>query len=361
MKHVKKYSYNTFLYRFLIICFFPVFILAGCGTTDFGEPVNLDGSWSSGGLEGIEVNVLEPDGDELLIGTKSGIFFLEENIITSLGLGDYDIRGAVRTGDGSQLVGVSRVDDDHPAIFRRQSGSSDWEPFQNNYGGDDELNYVYRLESTGKLSDTLFAQGCAARSYDGGKTWEPLSDTWNCSRTGLPVLLFIDSFHSSRVWMGGVTGTSQAYLFKSDDYGETWTNVSDGLSDNVEAVAYDVITHPDDSDMVLAGLGGAVAASNTVMKSRDGGESWETVIEKTGVHTFARSLKKPSLIYAAGRDASTKLFFAYTTDFGESWEKQIFEEGPDIVTTNDMEVMTIDGKEVIFFGTDKGLFSFTIE
>ena len=43
------------------------------------------------------------------------------------------------------------------------------------------------------------------------------------------------------------------------------------------------------------------------------------------------------------------------------WEKQIFKEGPDLVTTNDMAVMTIDGKEVIFFGTDKGLFTFVID
>jgi photosystem II stability/assembly factor-like uncharacterized protein len=120
------------------------------------------------------------------------------------------------------------------------------------------------------------------------------------------------------------------------------------------------MTHPDDPERVLAGLGGTIAASNKVMKSTDGGENWEKVLENTGVHTFARSLQHPDLVYASGRDPSTKLFFAYTTDFGETWEKHIFEEGPDIVTTNDMEVMIIDGKEVIFFGTDKGLISFSV-
>ncbi|CAN5256152.1 hypothetical protein BH23BAC3_BH23BAC3_32840 [soil metagenome] len=360
MKHVKKYSCNT-LYRFLIICFLPVFMLVGCGTTDSGEPINLEGSWNFAGLEGIEIYVLEPDGDELLIGTEEGLFFFEENSINFLGLTDYGIRGAVRTGDQSLLVGVNRVDADHPAFFRRQSESTGWEPFQNNYGGEDNINFVYRLESAGQLSDTLFTRGCVARSYNGGKSWDSLSDTWNCSSTGLPVLLFIDSFHPGHIWMGGVTGISQVYLFKSDTYGETWTNVTYGLSDNVEAVAYDVITHPDNSDRVLAGLGGAVAASNKMMKSTDGGQSWTTALEQTGIHTFAHSLQKPSLIYASGRDASTKLFFAWTDDFGETWEKQIFEEGPDIVTTNDMAVMTIDGDEVLFFGTDQGLFRFVID
>lgn len=114
-------------------------------------------------------------------------------------------------------MGVNRVDADHPAFFRWHGESTGWEPFQNNYGGKDNINFVCRLESAGQLSDTLFTRGCVARSYNGGKSWDSLSDTWNCSSTGLPVLLFIDSFHPEHIWMGGVTGISQAYLFKSDD------------------------------------------------------------------------------------------------------------------------------------------------
>jgi photosystem II stability/assembly factor-like uncharacterized protein len=137
--------------------------------------------------------------------------------------------------------------------------------------------------------------------------------------------------------------------------------VRDGLSDNAEAIAYDVMTHPDDPDKVLAGLGGVIAASNKVMKSTDGGESWRLVLEKTGVHSFALSLANPGRIYASGRDASTQLFFASTTDFGETWEKEIFEEGPSVVTTNDLAVMEIGGREVLFFATDHGLYSFRFE
>ena len=111
---------------------------------------------------------------------------------------------------------------------------------------------------------------------------------------------------------------------------------------------------------MLAGLGGAFASSNKVMKSTDGGESWRLVLEKTGVHSFARSLVNPDRIYAGGRDASTKLLFVSTMDFGETWQKEIFEEGPSVVTTNDLAVMDFGSREVLFFATDHGLYSYTM-
>jgi hypothetical protein len=175
------------------------FIQAGCDTTDSGELITLKGSWSPEGLEGVKINVLEPDGDELIIGTETGLFFLEQENITFLGLADYGIRGAVRTGDQSLLVGVNRIDDDHPAFFRRQSENSGWEPFQNNYGGDEGLNYVYRLELTEKSSDTLYTRGCGtAKSYNGGISWEAIGGSWDCL-AGLETLLHIDSFHPGRI------------------------------------------------------------------------------------------------------------------------------------------------------------------
>lgn len=38
----------------------------------------MEGSWNLSGLEGIDINVLEPDGGELLIGTEEGLFFLRK-------------------------------------------------------------------------------------------------------------------------------------------------------------------------------------------------------------------------------------------------------------------------------------------
>ncbi len=78
----KNYLLNIFLNRFVIPCMLPVFMLAGCDTTDSSEIITLKGSWNPEGLEGIKINVFEPDADELIIGTEVGLFFLEQNIIT---------------------------------------------------------------------------------------------------------------------------------------------------------------------------------------------------------------------------------------------------------------------------------------
>lgn len=279
-----------------------------------------------------------------------------------LGIKDYEIRGVVRLKDKSLLAGIKRIDSKTAFFWRSPDEGKFWEPFQNNYGGEEGLNYIFRLESTGLHADTLFTRGCGtARSTDGGKIWESLSGSWNCGM-GLETLLYIDPFHSGRLWIGRVSGISQAYLWRVSDYGNgEWINITDRLSDNVEAVAYDVITHPEDPDLILTGLGGAIAAANNVKKSIDGGQSWKMVLEETGVHAFARSLQNPNVIYASGRDASTKLFFAATADFGETWQKQIFEEGTSIVTTNDLAVLTVNSEEVLFLGTNKGLYSYTFE
>jgi hypothetical protein len=315
----------------------------------------VEPGWNLVGLEGVQVNVIQPDGDGLLVGTEKGLYRWTENGLVNLGQQDHEIRGVVRLKDNDLLIGVRRTDANNPVIWKLQDEEKSWKPFMKNYGGEESLNYIYRLESTGLLSDTLYTRGCgAARSTNGGQNWEPFSGRWNCG-AGLETLLYIDPFHPGRIWIGGVTGISRAYLFKGSDYGSgDWINVTDGLSDHVEAIAYDVMTHPEDPDKVLVGLSGVVK------KSTDGGKNWELALGTAGVHSFARSLVNPDRIYASGRDVSTQLFFVSTTDFGETWEKEIFEEGPSVVTTNDLAVMEIGGREVLFLATDHGLYSYTM-
>jgi photosystem II stability/assembly factor-like uncharacterized protein len=354
-----------YVIKFIIITCVAGLLFEGCGNSlDSAGELNLEENWQLQAFEGENVTFLEPDGDGLLIGTEEGLFQLKDGQFFNLGLNDYEMRGAVRLR-GNDLLAAVRTPDfssGEVTIFKRNDGRNSWEPYLNDYGGEDRITFIFTLESLSPMSDTLIVTASGpmiARSVNGGKNWEVVNGHDWGGYGGLGTLNSPNTTHKNVLWAGGVTGTSSASLLKSTDYGETWENMSAGLSNRSEAVAYDVMNDMNNPDIVLAGLGGVIPASNKVMKSTDGGETWEIALAETGVHAFARSLRNPDLIFASGRDPSTNLFFASTTDFGETWQKEIFEDGPQVTTTNDLAVLTIGGKEMLFLATDKGLFSYT--
>jgi len=53
MKLLKKHHAINVMYLISITVLLHAFLLADCGTTDSGELINLEGSWSSAGLEEI--------------------------------------------------------------------------------------------------------------------------------------------------------------------------------------------------------------------------------------------------------------------------------------------------------------------
>jgi len=369
--HCQYLNKESLLFVFVFVFLSSVY--TGCSSTPpSSAELNLEGNWQLHHLEGTKITVLAPDDEGLFVGTEAGLFQLNGTEIVPLGLGEHKIVGVVRLKTGELLASVREwvFGSGNPTLFK-STNEENWKPFMNNFGGEQGK---YTQIGSGPLaaypgSDTLFVTGFwLIRSEDAGKTWSIHADggngdvnvveTWNA--LGQSQLLYVDPHHKGRIWIGGINTLSKAYLFKYRDYGEYWVNVNGGLSPNVEAIAYDVVTHPDNPDWVLAGLGGAIAQANNVKKSTDGGQSWRMVLEETGIHAFARSLQNPLNRSSDLRHASTKLFFAYTSDFGETWQKEILEEGPDDVTTNSLAVQVIDGQEVLFLGTNKGVYSFQL-
>jgi len=306
------------------------------------------------------------------VGTEAGLFQLQGTELVPLGLEEHEIVGVVRLKNGELLASVREwvFGSGNPTLYRTENNEETWEPFMKNFGGEEGK---YTQIGSGPYavqpgSDTLFVTGFwLIRSEDAGINWSihteggdgiTVVETWNAF--GLSRLLYVDPHHNGRIWIGGMNTLSRAYLLKYTDFGEDWEDVSDGLSPNTEARAQALFTHPDHPDWVMVGLSGAIVQANNVKKSTDGGQSWRTSLEKTGVRAFARSLQHPNVIYAGGRISSGKLYFAATVDFGETWQKEIFEEGPYPITTNDLAVQVIDGQEVLFLGTDRGLYSFEL-
>ena len=99
---------------------------------------------------------------------------------------------------------------------------------------------------------------CAVSTDDGGKTWQ------QGPATTLPhaaARLTASPANRQRAWLAAY----EAGVYRTDDVGKTWTQVSSYPSD----YAHSVLAHPDDSEIVYAGSEPA-----TLFRSDDGGSTW---------------------------------------------------------------------------------------
>jgi len=123
---------------------------------------------------------------------------------------------------------------------------------------------------------------------------------------------------------------------------------------NTEDTIHDLLINPNSSDQVIIGLGG-------ILKTTDNGESWEAAFNEAAIYTFAHSARNPEIVYASGVNARGQLFFIASGDFGDTWQTVEFESGPTQIRVNDMVSVLENGNEVLYFGTNKGVYSYTFE
>jgi len=131
----------------------------------------------------------------------------------------------------------------------------------------------------------------------------------------------------------GVTTTHGDGVYRSTDAGETWTNV--GLAEARQIPA--VRVHPTKPDLVYVAAQGNPWGPNPergVYRSKDGGETWEHVLqvdETTGACDLSMDPSNPRILFAAMWDHQRKPWqvrsggpgsgLYKSTDGGDSWEK----------------------------------------
>ncbi|MEX0660899.1 MAG: hypothetical protein WEA58_06595 [Balneolaceae bacterium] len=145
-------------------------------------------------------------------------------------------------------------------------------------------------------------------------------------------------------------------LYRSNN-GETWERITilGNEEGTVEATVYDVTISSQNPEHVLAGLG-------IIRKSTNNGETWTTVYNEAGIYTFTRSAGNPEVVYGSGENANGRLVFVASNDFGDTWEMVEFEENVSTgLRVNDMVSVLQDGEEVLYFATNKGLYSYRFE
>jgi photosystem II stability/assembly factor-like uncharacterized protein len=120
------------------------------------------------------------------------------------------------------------------------------------------LTGFYRLEVDPFRSQRLYATvgGILYRSDNGGRTWAP---KFTVEPAGGVQDILLDPEHKNRIWLtaeyltiGSYKSTSR--VFRSDDAGEHWTEVSRGLRPGT--VILELAADPDSADVIYAGTEG---------------------------------------------------------------------------------------------------------
>jgi photosystem II stability/assembly factor-like uncharacterized protein len=333
----------------------------GCNVTSQDEQqISFDGEFTSQAMQDQVVHKLTVYNNQLFAGTSQGLASF--NISTSLEYsGSFLQESTVPTfaiiSDDNWLISADfEGDTASSSIYRSTNRGNTWIEYNNDFGANHKV-IPHTMDVRVDTTSTIFARPAAltvvAKSTDAGQSWETVVQSWENPNFGTSSFVKIDPNHPRNIWAGGATAYFRPNLLKSEDNGESWTGIL--VIEKVETTVFDVASHPSNNDIVLAGLGIGIR------KTTDGGQNWGTSFQQAGIHSFTHSADNPEIVYASGRNSAGTLFFVASGDFGNSWETIEMPDSPAGMQVNDMVSVMVDGQEVLYFGTNKGVYSYRFE
>ncbi len=192
------------------------------------------------------------------------------------------------------------------------------------------------------------------------------------SRGGRVIAVAGDPNDQATFYFGAVCGG----VFKTNDAGLTWINITDGFLKTSSVGS--IVVAPSDPNVIYIGMGEStirtdVSYGDGVYKSTDGGKTWAHCgltdtrhIGKIDVHP-----KNPDIVYVAALghafgDNEERGFYK-STDGGKTWRKTLYKStkagavdftfdprNPDIIYTSVWQVYR-NGYELVSGGPDSGL------
>ena len=165
--------------------------------------------------------------------------------------------------------------------------------------------------ATGVVGDiTTYYMGTTGgglwKTEDMGLTWNNISDGF--FKTGSVGAVAVSESDPNVVYVGmgehairGVMTHSGDGVYKSTDAGKTWKKIGLDLTQHVSRIAI----HPKDPNIVYVAAQGALYSKNQdrgVFKSMDGGVTWKKVLyvdDKTGCVELSMDMNNPRVLYAA--------------------------------------------------------------
>jgi photosystem II stability/assembly factor-like uncharacterized protein len=191
-----------------------------------------------------------------------------------------------------------------PTINAEQFKGLKWRNIGPYRGG--RSNAVSGLTNNDQVYFTGYTGGGLWKTDDAGISWKNISDGF--FKTGTVGDIAISESDPNVIYVGmgehAVRGVMTSYgdgVYKSVDGGKTWKNI--GL-EKTRHIA-DIVVHPTNSDIVLVAAQGAVhgaSADRGVYKSTDGGATWKKVLyigESTGASSLSMDMTNPRILYAA--------------------------------------------------------------
>jgi photosystem II stability/assembly factor-like uncharacterized protein len=164
---------------------------------------------------------------------------------------------------------------------------------------------------SGVINDPLtyytgYTGGGVWKTDDGGDSWKNISDGYFSVGTIGDIAVSESDPHVLYVGTGehAVRGVMTSFgngVYKSTDAGTTWTHI--GL-DKTRHIS-DVVIHPSNPDIVLVGAQGPLhgpGEDRGVYKSTDGGKTWKKTLyvdENTGISSLVMDMANPRVLYAA--------------------------------------------------------------
>ncbi|MEQ8423777.1 MAG: glycosyl hydrolase, partial [Cyclobacteriaceae bacterium] len=151
-----------------------------------------------------------------------------------------------------------------------------------------------------------YTGGGVWKTDDAGSSWKNISDGF--FKTGSVGEIAVSEFDPNVIYVGmgehAVRGVMTSYgdgVYKSTDGGATWANIGLEKTRHIS----DIVIHPQNSEVVLVAGQGPVhgpSADRGVYKSTDGGTTWKKTLyvdENTGVSSLSMDMNNPRILYAA--------------------------------------------------------------
>jgi photosystem II stability/assembly factor-like uncharacterized protein len=235
---------------------------------------------------------------------------------------------------GAIALAISPTDHNHlllgteSGLFASRNGGRDWDV----EAPSTILGSIFALSFSKDGQRALASTGAGLFSSDADHDWRNAQAPWGA----LPGRTIVRGNESGRFYLAGNSG-----LYRSDDWGASWSSAGNGLPEQVATV---LLVSQADPETLYAVVQGSVWAS------LDGAHSWASrgaEIFQSSIDALAMDSRQSGRIWAAGRD---RLF--RSDDGGVGWN----ELGKPLPEVNTRVHGIAASDEAIVLATDRGIY-----